>query len=78
MLDEDDLAKLMDSVELDPTQSITVDLQTSKIKCRAGDLDAGIPTGTRQQLLEGTWDATRVLLDAGDLIEKTASSLPYI
>ena len=77
-LSADDLTKLMDSVELDPTQSITVDLQTSKIKCRAGDLDAGIPTGTRQQLLEGSWDATRVLLDAGDLIEKTAATLPYI
>ena len=43
----------------------------------AGDLEAGIPKGTRQQLLEGTWDATQVLLDAGDQIEKTAAALPY-
>ena len=38
----------------------------------------GIPAGTRQQLLEGSWDATAVLLDAGDAIEATAERLPYV
>jgi hypothetical protein len=41
-------------------------------------MKAGIPNGVRNQLLEGTWDATRVLLEAGDAIERTAASLPYI
>ena len=77
-LDDANLSKLMDSVELDPAQEITIDIAASKVKCRAGDLDAGIPTGTKQQLLEGSWDATRVLLDAGELIEKTAAGLPYV
>jgi hypothetical protein len=30
------------------------------------------------QLLEGTWDATGLLLDAGDAIEQTAARLPYV
>ena len=76
-LADDDLIKLMDSVELDPTQEITIDVAGSKVRCRAGDLEASIPAGTRQQLLEGAWDATQVLLDAGDQIEKTAAALPY-
>ena len=41
-------------------------------------MDAIIPDGVRQQFLEGSWDATRVLLDAGDAIERTAASLPYV
>lgn len=73
-----DLATVMDSVELDPQQSIEIDVQASKVRCRAGEFDAGIPAGTRKMLLEGSWDATRVLLDAGDLIEQTAARLPYV
>jgi 3-isopropylmalate/(R)-2-methylmalate dehydratase small subunit len=77
-LEEADLAKLMDTVELDPTQTLTIDLQGRKVHSRAGSLAAGIPDGTRQQLLEGSWDATRVLLEAGGSIEETAQRLPYI
>ena len=73
-----DLAKLMDSVELDPTQDVAVDLQAQTVTSRAGVMEAGIPTGTRTQLLSGTWDATSQLLDAGDAIEKTANNLPYV
>lgn len=77
-LSEGDLSSLMDAVELDPTQSIEIDIEASRVRCRAGEFEAGIPTGTRRQLLEGSWDATRVLLDAGDLIEQTAARLPYV
>jgi 3-isopropylmalate/(R)-2-methylmalate dehydratase small subunit len=77
-LGEEDLAQLMGSVELDPTQTLRVDLETRKITSRAGEMEAGMPDGVRQQFLEGSWDATRVLLDAGDAIEKTAASLPYM
>ena len=77
-LSDADLSALMDSVELDPAQSITIDVAARKVRSRAGDFEAGIPDGTRQMLLEGSWDATRVLLDAGALIEETAERLPYV
>mgnify|MGYP001820333323 CR=1 FL=1 len=77
-LGEDDLARLMDSIELDPQQTVTLDLVDRKVRSRAGEMDATIPDGVRQQLLEGSWDATRVLLEAGDAIERTAARLPYI
>jgi 3-isopropylmalate/(R)-2-methylmalate dehydratase small subunit len=77
-LPEDDLAKLMGAIDLDPTQSISIDLRTRKISFRAGEMEARVPDGVRQQFLEGSWNATRVLLDAGDAIEKTAAALPYV
>ena len=77
-LSDQDLAKLMDSVELDPSQRVGIDVAGRRVTSRVGELAAGIPDGTRQQLLEGSWDATRVLLDAGELIEQTAARLPYV
>jgi 3-isopropylmalate/(R)-2-methylmalate dehydratase small subunit len=72
-----DLGKLFDAVELDPTQDVTVDLDTLEVTSRAGTFKAGLPDGARSQLREGTWNATAVLLEAGGAIEKTAKALPY-
>jgi 3-isopropylmalate/(R)-2-methylmalate dehydratase small subunit len=77
-LSERDLAALMDSVELDPTQQVVVDLATRTVTSRAGVLPAAIRDGTRQALLEGSWNATAVLVEAGDAIERTARALPYV
>ena len=77
-LPDGDLTKLMDSVELDPTQEVTIDIDTRTITYREGTLTAGIADGTRVQLLEGTWDAMGLLLDAGDGIEATGNALPYV
>jgi len=78
VLDAADLAALMDTVELDPDQSVGIDIAAETVTSRAGVARARIPAGTRQQLLEGTWDATAVLLEAGDAIETTAERLPYV
>ncbi len=45
---------------------------------KAGVMKADIPEGTRNQLLEGTWHATGVLLDAVDEIDARARALPYV
>jgi 3-isopropylmalate/(R)-2-methylmalate dehydratase small subunit len=73
-----DLARLMDSVSLDPGQTLVVDVEGRSVGYRGGRLAAGLPDGARRQLLEGSWNATAVLLDAGERIERTARSLPYL
>ena len=76
-LSDANLAKLNDAVELDPQQRLHIDLNAKVLTFRAGKLPIEIPDGVRHQLLEGNWDATSVLLEAGDAIEKTAATLPY-
>jgi 3-isopropylmalate/(R)-2-methylmalate dehydratase small subunit len=71
-------AALMDAVELDPEQELVLDLVSGTLTSRAGSVRVGMPEGVRRQLVEGTWDATGQLLDAGDAIERTARSLPYV
>jgi 3-isopropylmalate/(R)-2-methylmalate dehydratase small subunit len=77
-LAERDLAALMDSVELDPTQQVVLDLTARSVTSRAGVMPATIRDGTRKALLEGSWNATAVLVEAGDAIERTARRLPYV
>jgi 3-isopropylmalate dehydratase small subunit len=77
-LEADDLAALMDSVVLDPEQEVVVDLEARTVSSRAGTFAATLPDGVRLQLLEGNWNATQVLLDAGDAIEAAAARIAYL
>ena len=72
-----DLTELMDAVDLDPEQTVEVDLEAREVRHRGKAFAAKIPDGSRDQLLEGTWNATSVLLEAGGAIEETAARLPY-
>jgi 3-isopropylmalate/(R)-2-methylmalate dehydratase small subunit len=76
-LNEADLENLMGSVELDPDQQVTIDVEAQTVTSRSGQVPAAIPNGTRKQLLEGSWDATGILLEAADEVDSTAKRLPY-
>ncbi len=77
-LDETDVENLMGAVELDPSQRVKIDLAAQSVTSRFGVMRGRIPEGSRKQLMEGTWDATSVLLEAGEDIERTAQRLPYV
>jgi 3-isopropylmalate/(R)-2-methylmalate dehydratase small subunit len=55
-------------------------VDVDKQEVRFGDrvIKATIPDGPRTQLVNGTWDSTAVLLEAGAAIEATAARLPYV
>ena len=72
-----DLAELMDAVDLDPERTVEVDVEAREVRHRGKAFAAKIPDGSRKQLLEGTWNATSVLLEADAAIEATAAQLPY-
>jgi len=77
-LNADDLEALMNAVESRPTQIVTVDIAARSVACDFGTFAAQIADGPRGQFLEGTWNATAVLLEAGDAIERAAAKLPYV
>jgi 3-isopropylmalate/(R)-2-methylmalate dehydratase small subunit len=74
----DDVAALMDAIELDPAQQVTVDLVAQTVSSRAGTAAIRLPEGARHQLVEGAWDAMRTLLQAREEIRATAARLPYL
>ena len=77
-IDNEDVLWLQRTVGRDPKQTVTVDVEKQEV--RAGDrvIKGRIPDGARNQLVSGAWNATGVLLEAGDRIEATAKRLPYV
>jgi 3-isopropylmalate/(R)-2-methylmalate dehydratase small subunit len=73
-----ELERLMDAVELDPSQELALDLAAGTLTSRVGTQQVAMPEGAKRQLLEGNWDATAVLLEARDAIQRTAAQLPYV
>ncbi len=77
-LGDEDLEALMDAVALDPGQQLVIDLEARTVAWRGRSAPASLPDGVRGQLLGGSWNATAVLIEAGDAIEATAARLPYV
>lgn len=69
---------LMDTVESAPESEITVDLESKGLSCGELTFDVRIPDGDRIQLLQGTWDATGMLLEGRETVRTVARKLPYI
>jgi len=78
VLEPDDLDALMNAVAARPEQTVTADVAARSVTCDVGTFPARIPDGIREPLLAGSWNATAVLLEAGDAIEETARELPYV
>jgi 3-isopropylmalate/(R)-2-methylmalate dehydratase small subunit len=75
---EADVASLMAAVEEEPAHDLVVDVDALVARYRGKTYPIALPPGVRSQFLHGTWDATRVLLDAGERIRQTAARLPYV
>ena len=77
-LGAEDIEALRAAVEVDPEQRLRLDLAAGTLTSSVGKQTIDMPAGARKSLVEGTWDATAVLMDAGDAIEATAARLPYV
>ncbi len=73
----EDVARLMDAVELDPAQEVAIDIEAQTVTWRGGSAPVRMPDGARKQLLDGSWDAMRTLLEARDATLAKVASLPY-
>ena len=72
-----DLEWLQRQVSLSPQQTVSVDVEKQEVRFGDRVIKATVPDGARNQLVNGTWDSTAVLLEAGAAIEATAKKLPY-
>lgn len=72
------LDTLMAAVERDPSVEISVDLETMTASLDGRTFSVTLPPGARESFLEGSWDATGLLLDRFEEVEATAARLPYL
>ena len=73
-----DVQALMSLVRKEPTTELTLDLEAQEVRAAGKSWSAQIPDGARNSFRQGTWDATRVLLEAGTQIEAVGERLPYV
>lgn len=69
---------LMELVERAPATDVVLDIAAGR--ATAGDLTiaTALPPAARDSFLEGTWDATALLLDRFEEVEAVAARLPYV
>jgi 3-isopropylmalate/(R)-2-methylmalate dehydratase small subunit len=73
-----DIEWLQREVGRRPAEPLTVDVERQEVHFAWRTLKATIPDGSRHVLVDGSWNTTGVLLEAGSAIEATAQRLPYI
>jgi len=76
--DQAALETLMSLVENDPSLSVVVDLESMTVSAGGRTFPVTLPPGARESFLEGSWDATGLLLDRFEEVEATAARLPYM
>jgi 3-isopropylmalate/(R)-2-methylmalate dehydratase small subunit len=72
------LQRLMAIVDADPRTPVTVDLQAMKVSAGQESFDITLPRAAREAFLDGSWDATGLLLENFDQVRAVAARLPYI
>ena len=77
-LSQADLECLQKAIERSPKETVSVDVEKQEVRFGDKVIQARVPDGPRNQLVQGTWDSTAVLLEAGSAIEATAKKLPYV
>ena len=78
VVSQDDLEWMQKAIARNPQQTVTVDVEKQEVRFGDRVIKATMPDGPRNQLVQGTWDSTAVLLEAGSSIEATAKKLPYV
>ena len=69
---------LMSAAERDPSSPIELDLDSLTATLDGVAMEIFLPPAARASFLEGTWDATGLLLERFDEVEALAKRLPYL
>ena len=69
---------LMETAEREPSTMVTIDLGPLTVLAGGRVFSVGLPAGARESFLAGTWDATALLLDRYEDVERVAARLPYV
>jgi 3-isopropylmalate/(R)-2-methylmalate dehydratase small subunit len=69
---------MMDAVEKDPSIELQIDLDAMTLTGAGRTFPVTLPPGAQESFVEGSWDATGLLLDRFEEVEAVARRLPYV
>ena len=73
-----DVARLQTVIEAAPDTPVALDLREQQLHCGDLRITVQLPAAARESFLDGSWDATGLLLDRYEDVERTSARLPYI
>jgi 3-isopropylmalate/(R)-2-methylmalate dehydratase small subunit len=76
--ERDDLARLQQIASGNPSAVITIDLEEGRLQAPDFEMAVALPPAARESFLDGSWDATGLLLDRFEEVEQTMKRLPYV
>ena len=65
-------------VEQDPSTELVVDLDAMTVTAGGRAFEIALPAAAREAFLDGSWDATGLLLENYDDVRAVAARLPYV
>jgi 3-isopropylmalate/(R)-2-methylmalate dehydratase small subunit len=77
-MEREALARIAAAVAADAGVEVAVDLDRLEVSAGAMRVAAGMPSVGREALLTGQWDATGLLLERYDEVERVRATLPYL
>jgi 3-isopropylmalate/(R)-2-methylmalate dehydratase small subunit len=73
-----DVETLMRAVEDNPALRLELDLSRMTVRGAERPVTVTLPPAARDAFVSGSWDATGLLLDRYEDVERVAASLPYV
>lgn len=73
-----EVAALQALVAREPDTVVSVDVEAGTVSSGAITFPLQLPPNAREALLSGAWDATGLLLERYDEVERVAAALPYV
>lgn len=77
-IDPADATRLQAGAEADPSASLALDLESLTLSGMGLRVPVRLAAAAREAFLDGSWDATGLLLDRYDEVRSVAARLPYI
>lgn len=74
----DAVRALMQIAENDPRAAFLVDLGTMRVSVAGQSFAIALPASAREAFLDGSWDATGLLLEDFEQVRGVAARLPYV
>jgi 3-isopropylmalate/(R)-2-methylmalate dehydratase small subunit len=74
----DAMQAMMAIAEKDPASAFVVDLQAMRVTAAGQSFEITLPASAREAFLDGSWDATGLLVEDYDAVRHVAAALPYV
>lgn len=76
--DRDTLNTVQAFAETNPSAEFIVDLESMQVTANSRTYAIALPASAREAFLQGSWDATGLLLEDYDAVRAVAARLPYV